>query len=432
MNEVFVYIDLEGARHFVGRLWTRSRKGRENASFEYDRSWLSSNHRFALDPALSLGKGSFHTRQSEALFGAMGDSTPDRWGRALMRRAEYWRAEKAGETQRTLTERDFLLGVNDMARQGALRFAEKKGGPFLSVSDSAPGVDIPPLVFLPRLLSASDNIINESESDYDLKLLLAPGSSLGGARPKASVVDKDGHLSIAKFPRKDDEYNKVLWEAVMLKLAERAGIPVPDWRLVYVSERPVLLLRRFDRDADNRIPYLSAMSLLGARDLEPHSYLEMVDALRQHGAEPRTDRTALWRRIVFNVLASNTDDHLRNHGFLYQKQTGWCLAPAFDLNPTPIDIGARILTTAINYDDKEASLELALSVAAYFELSLDEARGIAYDVALAVSTWRESAAQIKLSEREIDRMSSAFEHQELRNALNITVTSHNQSLPPKP
>ena len=428
MSEVFVHVDLEGTQHLVGRLWTRSRKGRESASFEYDRTWLSSGHRFALEPALTLGKGSFHTRHSEPLFGAMGDSAPDRWGRALMRRAERRRAERTGETSRSLTEKEFLLGVNDMARQGALRFAEKKAGPYLTEPDDVPGMNIPPLVYLPRLLSASENIINETESDDDLFVLLAPGSSLGGARPKASVLDKDGHLLIAKFPRHDDEYNIVLWEAVLLKLAGKAGIQTPDWRIEYVTERPVLLLRRFDRRAVNRVPYLSAMSMLGAQDGELHSYLEMVEALRQHGAEARTDTAALWRRIIYNVMASNTDDHLRNHGFLYQKQAGWRLAPAFDLNPTPADVGPRMLTTAIDYGANEASLELALGVADHFGLSLDDARDIAHDVAQAVSTWRETAAQYRLPAREMERMSSAFEHRDLRNALTLPVVSPNQSL----
>ena len=418
-----MYADLEGATQFVGRLWTRSRKYHEAASFEYDKAWLLSIHRFALEPALALGRGAYHTKQSERMFGAMGDSAPDRWGRALMRRAENRRARETGETQRLLTERDYLLGVNDMARQGALRFAVKQGGPYLSEPDSGRGGAIPPLVFLPRLLVASDNIINETESDDDLDLLLAPGASLGGARPKASVLDKDGHLLIAKFPRGDDEHNKVLWEAVALKLAEKAGIPVPDCEVTYVAERPVLLLRRFDRVADARVQYLSAMSMLGAQDHEHHSYLEIVEALRQHGAEARTDMAGLWRRIVYNVMVTNTDDHLRNHGFLYQKQCGWRLSPAFDLNPTPINAGGRILTTAIDYDDNAASLDLALSVAGHFELTLDKANEIAHEVALAVSTWRDLAGQFKLSRQEIERMSSAFEHQDLRDALNNSVTS---------
>ena len=213
----------------------------------------------------------------------------------------------------------------------------------------------------------------------------------------------------------------VLWEAVVLKLAETAGIPVSDYEVTYIAERPVLLLRRFDRIAGARVPYLSAMSMLGAQDHEHHSYLEIVDALQRHGAEARADMAQLWRRVVFNVLVSNTDDHLRNHGFLYQKQDGWRLSPAFDLNPVPINAGHRILTTAIDLDDNEASLELALSVAGHFRLTLSDARKIVREVAQAVSTWRDVAARFNLSRHEIERMSSAFEHRELQDALNNSV-----------
>ena len=182
------------------------------------------------------------------------------------------------------------------------------------------------------------------------------------------MQDKDGHLAIAKFPRRDDEYNTVLWEAVALALAQKAGITVPAVRIETVGKQPVLLLRRFDRESANRIPFLSAMSMLGARDNETRSYMEIVDALRQHGSAPKADMEALWRRLVFNILISNTDDHLRNHGFLYEGQQGWRLSPAYDMNPVPIDIKPRVLSTAINEDDNTPSLALAMEVAGYFEL----------------------------------------------------------------
>ena len=180
---------------------------------------------------------------------------------------------------------------------------------------------------LPRLLSAADHVADESDSDEDLRLLLAPGSSLGGARPKASVRDRDGYLAVAKFPHKGDEIDAVRWEAVALSLAAKTGIPVPPWRVEDVAGKPVLLLRRFDRTGSVRVPFLSAMSMLGAKDNEMRSYLELVDALRQFGAAPKEDMRALWRRIVFSILISNTDDHLRNHGFLYAGPDGWRLAP---------------------------------------------------------------------------------------------------------
>jgi serine/threonine-protein kinase HipA len=224
------------------------------------------------------------------------------------------------QTPRTLNEIDYLLLVDDEARAGALRFAETEGGPFLRQEEAK---RIPPLLELPELLSAAEHVMEDTDTEEDLRLLFTPGSSLGGARPKASVREKDGNLAIAKFPRKDDAIHAVLWEAVALRLAQNAGIPVPTARVEIVADKPVLLLRRFDREGARRIPFLSAMSMLGAKDNETRSYLEMVDALRQYRAAPKEDMEALWRRIVFNILISNTDDHLRNHGFLYAGSDGW-------------------------------------------------------------------------------------------------------------
>lgn len=324
-REVIVFVDLAGATHRVGRLWPRTRQGRDGATFEYDSAWLAHPQRFALEPALHLGPGPFHTTMERALFGAIGDSAPDRWGRVLMRRAERRRAERDGTAPRTLREADYLLLVNDESRQGALRFPESEGGPFLA--ERGKSSPIPPLIDLPRLLSASERVSTDTETEEDLRLLLAPGSSLGGARPKASVRDKNGQLLIAKFPNKGDEYSTVLWEALALTLAAKAGIPTPAWRLEMAGKRTVLVLERFDRDGGVRILFLSAMSMLGARDKEPRSYLEFVDALRQHGAAPKEDMHGLWRRIVFNILISNTDDHLRNHGFRTRAQVAGGLRP---------------------------------------------------------------------------------------------------------
>jgi len=413
-RETLVYVDLDGKPHLAGRLWARVRKNKESASFEYDKTWLENPVRFSLEPALQVGPGAFHTPADTPMFGAIGDSAPDRWGRALMRRAERRRAERARTAPRSLQEIDFLLLVDDEARQGALRFAEKEGGPFLQEE----GVRrIPPLVELPELLSAAERVVEDKDTEEDLRLLIAPGSSLGGARPKASVIDKDGHLAIAKFPRRDDEINTVVWETVALALAAKASIPVPDSRIETVANKPVILLRRFDRRKAVRIPFLSAMSMLGAKDRETRSYLEIVDALRQHGAAPKEDMEQLWRRIVFSVLISNTDDHLRNHGFLYAGQAGWRLSPAYDLNPVPVDIKPRILTTAINEDDGTASLDLAMSVADYFELEKGNAKAIAGQIGKVVSTWRDEAVKHGLGKPEIERMASAFEHADLKGAL---------------
>jgi serine/threonine-protein kinase HipA len=416
-REVLVYADLQGIPYLVGRLWSRIRKDRESASFEYDKSWLVHPERFSLEPALKLGPGPFHTPPDKPLFGAIGDSAPDRWGRVLMRRAERRRAEREGTAYRTLREIDYLLMVDDEARQGALRFAEQEGGPFLA--EPRP-TKIPPLIELPRLLSAAEHVVSDTDSDDDLRFLLAPGSSLGGARPKASVRDRDGHLAIAKFPNKTDEFNVVVWEAVALTIASNAGIAIPSWRLETVADKPVLLLRRFDREQGIRIPFLSAMSMLDARDNEPRSYLEFVDILRQHGAAAKQGMHALWRRIVFNILISNTDDHLRNHGFLWAGPAGWHLSPAYDLNPVPTDIRPRVLSTAIDLEDGTASLKLALEVAPYFELATDEASRIVASVVKAVAAWRKVATKLGLKTAEVDRMASAFEHEDLKAALALS------------
>lgn len=411
---ILVYVDLEGIPIKVGQLWSRLRNGRESMSFEYNRDWLSHPKRFSLDPALKLAVGSFHASPDKPLFGGIDDSAPDRWGRLLMRRSERRNAEQEKRTARALKEIDFLLMVADEGRQGALRFKREDQGPFLTTYDKN---HIPPLVSVGKLLTAASHVMQESETEEDLRLLLAPGSSLGGARPKASVKDKDGHLAIAKFPRKDDEIDIIAWEAVALTLASKAGIKVPEWRLETVGRQKILLSRRFDRKKNIRIPFLSAMSVLAAKDNEMHSYLEIADAIRQMSASPKEDLDSLWRRIVFNVLISNVDDHLRNHAFLYLGLEGWRLSPAYDLNPTPTDIKPRILSTAIDLVDPTASLDLAVDVAHYFDLDTRDAKRIITEVGTVTARWREEATKLKIKKVEIDRMASAFEHKDLQKAI---------------
>jgi serine/threonine-protein kinase HipA len=409
-REILVYLDLDGVSHFVGRLWAHIRKGREGATFEYDREWLENPRHFTLEPALHLGPGPQHTKAGQAIFGAIGDSAPDRWGRLLMRRDENARAKAEGRGASTLYEADFLLRVDDRTRLGALRFKEKPNGPFLA----PPQVKrIPPLIEIPRLLDASRRVEAEDDTDEDLRILLAPGSSLGGAHPKASVRDRDGELAIAKFPSAKDSWNRIAWEAVALTLAAAAGIDTPQWRLEPIAGKPVLILKRFDRAGEIRIPFLSAMSLLGAGDHETRSYLDIADSLLQVGAEPKADRAQLWQRLVFTILISNFDDHLRNHGLLYAGGSGWRLAPAYDMNPTPIDIKPRILSTAIMEEDVEASLDRALEAARYFGLDFPDAKAILRKTAAEISGWRPVATDLGLSKTEITRMESAFEHKEM-------------------
>jgi serine/threonine-protein kinase HipA len=408
----YVHVDLDGTSHRMGRLWVRVSRERETATFEYDPAWLVSPLRFSLQPAtMPAGPGPFHTPAGQTLFGPIGDSAPDRWGRTLLARAERLRAAEQGRQRRTLREIDYLLGVSDFARVGALRFSTSEDGPFLAEGGRS---TVPPLVELPRLLSASDHVMHEEETAADLRLLLAPGSSLGGARPKASVMDRDGSLLIAKFPANSDAYDVVRWEAVALDLAARSGIEVPPSRLETVLGRAVLMVRRFDRDGEVRFPFLSAMGMLSAADRETRSYLEIAEALQQHGSQTRADLRQLWRRIVFTVLISNTDDHLRNHGFLYAGPHGWTLSPAYDLNPVPLHVDDRLLSTTIGLDDdRSASLELALEVAADFGLKAEEARRIVREVAAVVSGWHHTAAGFGLSPAEIEIMEAAFEHPDL-------------------
>ncbi len=415
-RDIWVYADLQGHPVEVGRLWWRLRKGRESMSFEYASQWLAHPQRFSLEPALALAPGTYHSSLGKAVFGAFGDSAPDRWGRNLLRRAERRRASKENRTPRTLFEIDVLLGVDDETRQGALRFAAESGGPFLAEPTKH---RIPPSMELPHLLAAAKKITADLDDDESLSLLMGPGSSLGGARPKASVRDADGTLLIAKFPHQSDNVDIVRWEGVALALAAKAGLEVPAWRLEKVADQAVLVVRRFDRQLGCRIPFLSAMSMLGATDREPRSYLEIAEALRRYGAAVERDLGQLWRRVVFNILISNTDDHLRNHGFLRPDIHGWRLSPVYDLNPTPADVHPRVLATHIDRHDGTASFALAMETARNYGLSASEARRVAKEVVQAVAAWRIEAARLGVEQREMERMASAFQHADLEQVLKL-------------
>jgi serine/threonine-protein kinase HipA len=411
LRELQVFIDTRGEALAVGRVWARVRGSRASSSFVYENAWRGRRDAFALAPSLPLVEGHFHC--DDALPTAFTDSAPDSWGRKLMRRSERAKAEEQGRQPRTLFDIDFLAGVDDRTRQGALRFKVPGSERFLT----ATGTPVPPLIELAALLAATDRIERGRETNRDIALVLAPGTSLGGARPKASVRDRDGRLLVAKFPTRDDDWPVTRWEAVVLTLAKAAGLTVPEWRLETIARRAVLLLARFDRvDANGRVPFMSGMTALDATDHgDQHSYLELVDFLRQHGSRPDADLHQLWRRIVFNILVSNTDDHPRNHAFLREAQ-GWRLSPAFDMNPCPVDVKPRVLALAIDELDGTASLGIALSVAPRFGIKREDARGIVTEVAAAVGRWTSVAKAFKLKSSEIDRMASAFEHDDLRRA----------------
>jgi serine/threonine-protein kinase HipA len=364
---------------------------------------------------MTLGRGAFVPAAGFSIFGSIGDSAPDTWGRRLMQRAERRRAESAGRAPRALQELDYLLGVSDVSRLGALRFRIVGA----EVYQSPTSTGVPGLVELGRLLGVTERIFRDEETDADLQMIFAPGSSLGGARPKASVIDQDGHLSIAKFPKETDEYSIELWESIALSLANQAGIRTPDYELRHVAGRSVLLSRRFDRTAGTRIPFLSALTMLGLKDGQHGSYPELVDILTSHGAQAKEDSRELYRRMVLNVLISNVDDHLRNHGFLWVSKKGWALSPVYDLNPTPADVRPRILTTNISLDEATCDIELVISTAEFFGLGFEEAKTIAKGVATVTSAWREVAAAAGAPNPEIHRMASAFEHNDLKRALSF-------------
>lgn len=412
-NDIEVFIDFAPGLKRVGTLRRYSRRGNETTTFEYHPGWLSEPARFSLEPALALNRGPFAPPGGTTVFGSIGDSAPDAWGRRLMQRAERRFAEREGRQVRTLTDVDYLLGVSDVARLGALRFRRAGENDFQAPIDAG----VPGQIELGRLLQVTERILRDEETDEDIKLIFAPGSSLGGARPKASVIDQHGRLAIAKFPKETDDYSIEVWEAVAMQLAARAGVRTPSHELIRVADKPVLLSRRFDRDSETRIPFLSALSMMGLKDGERGSYPELVDVLTQYGAQAAVDTKELYGRMVFNVLISNVDDHLRNHGFLWANHGGWTLSPVYDLNPVPTEVRPRILHTNISLDEATCDLNLVLSVAEYFGLRPALAKEIIKRVATATSTWRDVAKDLNARATEIRRMESAFEHDDLRQAL---------------
>jgi serine/threonine-protein kinase HipA len=404
-----VDVQISGQSLPAGRLWTHRHGQSESATFSYLDGYLQSADAYELDPGLPLQSGQHQTTHGRPLFGAMTDCAPDGWGRRLVRRAELQRAQEADRQPRALAEIDFLLGARDDLRQGALRFRGRdSGGRYLAVDSEG----VPHLVGLARLLNAAEELERDEPSGEDLRLLLHGGSSLGGARPKAHVLDSRGRLAIAKFPSpKADEWDVIRWEAVALTLAKASGMTVPEHRLHVIEDRPVLVVRRFDRDAGGRIGYASAMTMLEAKDGERASYLEIAEVIEERSTDASTDLQELWRRIVFTILISNTDDHLRNHGFLRRSTAGWSLSPVFDLNPNPEGF-AKHLATAIDGNNTEASLATALDVAGLFRLSDAQARVIVAEVAAATGRWRDVAHAIGLGGQQLDRLEPAFEHEQ--------------------
>jgi serine/threonine-protein kinase HipA len=414
-GHVEVWVELADGPVLVGRMHCHRRRQTESATFAYEDSWVGRPGAYPIDPQLPLASGAFQTAARQAIFPAISDTAPDSWGRRLILRNERRRTEREGGSVRSLREIDLVLGVRDDLRQGALRF-RLAGDPVFQAPEEA---GIPQLVNLPRLLQAAANLENDRPSDEDLELLLHAGSSLGGARPKAHVIDPAGRLAIAKFPRPTlDSWDVQAWEKLALTLAERSGINTPASELIEVDGSHILIVYRFDRAGpDGRIGYVSAMTLLETSDNEPRSYLDIAAVIEENSPEVERDLHEIWRRIALSVLISNSDDHLRNHGFLHDGRGGWALSPIFDVNPDPTNTG--YLTTAITDADATASIDNLLDVAALFRLNSAEAHRVLGEVHGAVSTWRHAAREIGISTDSIDSMEPAFAKLEQANPSRI-------------
>jgi serine/threonine-protein kinase HipA len=392
----------------VGVLHGTPLRGKEIFAFEYDRAWLATPGAFAIDPALRLYQGWQHAPSGRDTFGAFLDSSPDRWGRVLLQRREAQLAREQQRREQTLLELDYLLGVYDGHRLGGLRF-RVDGGPFL---DDNTELASPPWVSLRELEHASLHLeTDEAEGNPNyarwLRMLIAPGRSLGGARPKASVLDSRKRLWIAKFPSANDSDDIGAWEAVAHTLARRAGVVVADAKHErFASKHHTFITRRFDRTEEGgRIHFSSAMTLLERSDGEHGaSYIDMAGVLMQQGAHAPRDLEQLWRRMVFSVCISNVDDHLRNHGFLLE-EAGWSLAPAYDMNPVAHGDG---LTLNISETDNAQDLTLLLDVAEHFRVKPAMAKTIIGEVTKAVQGWRAEATHIGIHRADQDRMARAF------------------------
>lgn len=413
-RNILVYADWEetGGPTLMGNLTSTHIRGKEVFSFNYADEWLGSPNAAVLDPGLQLYGGALYVSEDKSNFGVFLDSSPDRWGRVLMKRRAAIIARQQKEKPPTLFESDFLLGVYDLHRMGALRFKLDKDGEFLGNEHS---MAAPPFTSVRQLEEASLRLEkSEDPDDKDalkwINLLLAPGASLGGARPKASVRNEKGELYIAKFPSVNDEWDTGAWEKVAMEIATRCGIQVtPCEARSFSRKQKTFLSRRFDRtEKGNRIHFASAMTLLdhndGADFHDGVSYLEMAEFIMRFGSNANMDLKELWHRIVFFICIKNTDDHLRNHGFLLSAQ-GWYLSPLYDANPFPDGTG---LTLNISETDNSLNLDLARSVALLFRISAREADLIVQKTLHAVSNWRQIAENIGIPRREIEMMEPAF------------------------
>tara|TARA_R110001592_G_scaffold363175_1_gene680968 strand:+ start:7631 stop:8878 length:1248 start_codon:yes stop_codon:yes gene_type:complete len=412
--KVDVFLECHGHSYHVGELHQDDSRGKRAVSFQFMDEWLSNTSFFQFDPKLPKSRGHHYPDQGKRLFGSIGDSAPDTWGRKLLDRRELKAAEREGRQRRSLSEVDYLLGVADLPRLGALRFS--LDGIFQAPINSA----VPTMVSLGGLMEAAERIERGEETEDDIFILFAPGSSLGGARPKASVTDNNDTLFIAKFPKDSDGYSVERWEAIAMDMARDCGLEVCEYKLTDVAGKQVYLTKRFDRKDGHlngeRIPFISAMALTDHDDGDDDcSYLELVDALSETGANPSEDNKQLFKRIAFAILISNVDDHFRNHGFLWESEKGWRLSPLYDVNPVYNSSGS--LRSCIDYENSTASLSLLIGVAEFFGVSESEAKSMINAMAQVTSKWRSYAEKRRAPRKEVELMSRAFEHDELNIAL---------------
>jgi serine/threonine-protein kinase HipA len=414
-REIYVYADwveLNGPT-LMGVLTSDLLRGKEIFSFEYDHDWLESGFAHTLDPDLQLFKGPQYLSNEEKFnFGLFLDSSPDRWGRVLMQRREAAEARLKDQRPNKLFETDYLLGVYDGHRMGGLRFKLDSDGAYLSDNEqqaSPPWTSIRELEQISLRLEEEDAIDNPDYLQW-LNMLVNPGSSLGGARPKASVLDPNNNLWIAKFPSNNDQSDIGAWEMVTYELATAAGIKMAECQAKkFSSKHHTFLTKRFDRtDNGKRIHFTSAMTQLGYTDgadaAEGVSYLELVDFISNNGSHIEEDLHELWRRIVFSICVSNTDDHLRNHGFLLSNN-GWQLSPAYDINPIENGTGLKL---NISEDDNALDLDLAMEVHEYFRLDEANALNIIKQVTNVVKNWRQVATKYGISKSNQELKATAF------------------------
>lgn len=417
-----VEVHLGAAGTLIGNLTFVRQGSRELSQFNYDESWLMHPDVFEVSPDLPLGT-SYYTRKApsnaDSVFHfALADTAPDAWGRRVIERA-HAKARKKDPTLAPLSELDYLCAVDDFSRIGALRL--HSGSKYLQTIEAGRR-NTPPLVALGRMYAASRAIENNQETAEDLRYLQGKGTSLGGMRPKCTVLDEDGALALGKFPSVGDTINVTRGEVLALHLATKAGINTAQARIVTVQGEPIAVIRRFDRtDQDARIPYLSAASMLQASRGDPSiNYTDLVDVIRQRSPHPDKDARELWRRLVFNILITNTDDHLHNHGFLYAGKNRWELAPAFDINPMPNKL--RESKTWLDADSGPIqSVSMLMDGCAYFSLTKTQAQAVLAEVLDAVLTWREVAvgADIGLTTDELPQFEDAFEHDVTNEARTI-------------